>query len=263
MWFSVWLVVPCTPNIGTGVWDCFTNSVLLDWDFSEGALNYTATALSPGAHFSTCTSNFTNCELPELQCGQMYNLSVVASDGRCSSPPSSILPLDSSEFLPQFSTVMKACWWRLLILIWLECSYYIQVKDLWGSFWTIILVNLWMLSKKYESNWAKFEFKFPRCNLNTSRSFPTTGSLTELNHFLLNFLFAPISAVPSCGRGAQTGLFHRRRPRPMDSQQGGPSLQRPSPGNGGTRVFLWDRVPVMWPRRAHVRLHLQHQRHCH
>lgn len=98
------LVVPCTPNIGTGVLDCFTNSALLDWMYSEGALNYTATALSPSGHVSTCTSNFTNCELPELHCGQMYNLTVVASDGQCSSPPSSSLQLDSGEFTPYDAT---------------------------------------------------------------------------------------------------------------------------------------------------------------
>lgn len=68
--------------------------------YSEGAVNYTATALSPSGHVSTCSSNFTNCELPELQCGQMYNLTVVASDGKCSSPPSSSLQLDSGELSP-------------------------------------------------------------------------------------------------------------------------------------------------------------------
>ncbi|XP_075901618.1 uncharacterized protein fndc7b isoform X2 [Nelusetta ayraudi] len=92
--------VPCTPNIGTGVLDCFTNSALLDWMHSEGALNYTATALSPSGHVSTCSSNFTNCELLELQCGQMYNLTVVASDGKCSSPPSSSLQMDSVPCSP-------------------------------------------------------------------------------------------------------------------------------------------------------------------
>lgn len=104
LWFSVLFVVPCTPNIGTGVLDCFTDSALLDWTYSEGALNYTATALSPSGHISTCSSNFTNCELPELHCGQMYNLTVVASDGQCNSPPSSSLQLDSGEFLPYNAT---------------------------------------------------------------------------------------------------------------------------------------------------------------
>lgn len=72
--------------------------------YSEGALNYTATALSPSGHVSTCSSNITNCELPELQCGQLYNLTVVASDGKCSSPPSSSLQLDSGELSPYNAT---------------------------------------------------------------------------------------------------------------------------------------------------------------
>lgn len=92
-------------------------------------------------------------------------------------------------------------------------------------------------------------------------AFHSACLLTEINDFLLNFLFAPLSALPACGCGAHAGLFHRRRPRPLDGQQGGPFLQRPSQGSGGARVWLRDRVRVMCPHGARVRLHLQHQRH--
>ncbi|XP_078116029.1 receptor-type tyrosine-protein phosphatase beta-like [Sander vitreus] len=87
--------VPCTPSIGSVVLDCFTNSALLDWANAEGALNYTATAQTSSGHVSTCTSNFTNCELMDLQCGQTYNVFTVASNGNCSSPPSTMLQVES------------------------------------------------------------------------------------------------------------------------------------------------------------------------
>ncbi|XP_045905931.1 receptor-type tyrosine-protein phosphatase beta [Micropterus dolomieu] len=82
--------VPCTPNIGSVVLDCYTNSVLLEWAYAEGALTYTATAQSSRGHVSTCTSDITNCELQDLQCGETYNVVTVASNEKCSSPPSTI-----------------------------------------------------------------------------------------------------------------------------------------------------------------------------
>lgn len=95
--FFLLLLVPCTPNIGSVVLDCFTNSALLDWNYSEGALNYTATARSSSGHVSTCSSNFTNCELQDLQCGQTYNVITLASNEKCSSPSSTSLEVESGE----------------------------------------------------------------------------------------------------------------------------------------------------------------------
>ncbi|XP_059196342.1 uncharacterized protein LOC131977156 [Centropristis striata] len=93
--------VPCTPNIGSVVLDCFTDSALLDWDYAEGALDYTATAWSSSGHVSNCTSNFTNCELKNLQCGQTYNVITVASNENCSSPPSNSLQVESVPCPPE------------------------------------------------------------------------------------------------------------------------------------------------------------------
>lgn len=90
-------LVPCTPDIGSVVLDCFTNSALLDWTSASNALNYTATAHSYSGHVSTCTTNFTSCELLNLQCGQTYNVSTVATNEKCSSLPSTELYVESGE----------------------------------------------------------------------------------------------------------------------------------------------------------------------
>lgn len=95
--YSLLLSVPCTPNIGTVILDCFTNSALLDWAYAEGALYYNATAQSSSGHVSTCSSNITNCELPGLQCGQIYDVITVASNYECRSPPSSTLQVESGK----------------------------------------------------------------------------------------------------------------------------------------------------------------------
>lgn len=97
--FSPHLLVPCKPDLNSVVLDCFTNSAVLDWTSSKNALNYTATAHSITGHVSTCSSNITNCELLNLQCGQAYNVSAVATNEVCSSPPSTSLQVDSGECL--------------------------------------------------------------------------------------------------------------------------------------------------------------------
>ncbi|XP_067369826.1 mucin-3B [Channa argus] len=93
--------VPCKPNIDAAVLDCFTNSALLEWSQTEGALYYTSTARSSSGHVSTCNANITNCELENLQCGQTYNVIVVASNEKCSSPPSTRVQVNSVPCPPQ------------------------------------------------------------------------------------------------------------------------------------------------------------------
>uniref|UniRef100_A0A8D3DKS8 Fibronectin type-III domain-containing protein n=1 Tax=Scophthalmus maximus TaxID=52904 RepID=A0A8D3DKS8_SCOMX len=101
--------VPCTPKNASGVLDCFTNTFLLDWLFAEGALEYTATARSSNGHVSTCNTNFTNCELQNLQCGQTYNAIVVASNEQCDSPTSTRLQLESVPCPPEDVVALLDC----------------------------------------------------------------------------------------------------------------------------------------------------------
>ncbi|XP_034036687.1 fibronectin type III domain-containing protein 7-like [Thalassophryne amazonica] len=93
--------VPCTPNISSVALDCYTNSALLSWGYAKGAVYYTATAQSANSHVSTCQSNFTNCELQKLMCGQTYTVFTMASDGQCDSPPSTSLQVDSVPCAPE------------------------------------------------------------------------------------------------------------------------------------------------------------------
>ncbi|XP_054646058.1 uncharacterized protein LOC129188936 [Dunckerocampus dactyliophorus] len=101
--------VPCTPNIDSVVFDCFTNSALLDWAFAEGALNYSATAQSSSGHVSICNSSYTNCELLNLQCGQTYTVVTIASDEECSSPTSNSLLVESAPCPPDGVVTLLDC----------------------------------------------------------------------------------------------------------------------------------------------------------
>ncbi|XP_006797927.2 uncharacterized protein LOC102776891 [Neolamprologus brichardi] len=110
--------VPCTPNIGTVILDCFTNSALLDWAYAEGALYYNATAQSSSGHVSTCSSNITNCELPGLQCGQIYDVITVASNYECRSPPSSTLQVESVPCPPEDVVHVLDCSTNTAVVEW-------------------------------------------------------------------------------------------------------------------------------------------------
>ncbi|XP_055077407.1 fibronectin-like [Periophthalmus magnuspinnatus] len=88
--------VPCVPDMGSVVMDCVADSFIADWMFSEGAVKYTATALSDNGGQSTCSSNNTNCELSGLQCGQTYSVSVQAENAVCSSASSNAVQATSA-----------------------------------------------------------------------------------------------------------------------------------------------------------------------
>ncbi|CAB1419901.1 unnamed protein product [Pleuronectes platessa] len=128
---------PCTPSIGSVVLDCFTNSALLDWAFAQGAVEYTATARSSSGQNSTCNTNFTNCELQNLQCGQTYDVIVVASNENCSSPPSSRLQVESVPCPPEGVVAILNCSTNTAQVDWQPSmgadSYIVQAFSLQGD----------------------------------------------------------------------------------------------------------------------------------
>lgn len=89
--------VPCTPEITGVLLDCYTDSVLLEWAYAEGAVSYIATAQSGDKQTATCNTNHTNCELMELACGQTYTVTLRASDGQCDSFQSTSVKVSSGE----------------------------------------------------------------------------------------------------------------------------------------------------------------------
>ncbi|KAF7660957.1 hypothetical protein LDENG_00272160 [Lucifuga dentata] len=101
--------VPCTPNPMSVILDCYTNSALPEWSYSEGAMRYTTTARSASNSVSTCTTNSTNCELGQLQCGQTYSVTTVASNDQCDSPPSDSLEVTSLPCPPEDVSAVFDC----------------------------------------------------------------------------------------------------------------------------------------------------------
>ena len=84
------------PVIGATLLDCYTDSALLEWGYANGALSYTVTAQAAGGFTSSCSTNHTNCEI-DLQCGQTYDFTMVASDGQCDSFQSDSVQMPSGK----------------------------------------------------------------------------------------------------------------------------------------------------------------------
>ncbi|XP_051515678.1 uncharacterized protein LOC127418869 [Myxocyprinus asiaticus] len=88
--------VPCIPVTVTTNVSCQGNGLSVFWQESAGADSYTATLEDSNGHLTNCQSlNNTTCTVNGLNCGQIYHVSVVASDGYCNSPPSAVFETHS------------------------------------------------------------------------------------------------------------------------------------------------------------------------
>ncbi|XP_056379485.1 uncharacterized protein LOC130275479 isoform X3 [Hyla sarda] len=94
------MTAPCQPrNITTNV-QCENNDALISWTESRGAIYYLAT-LSGNGTISSCNTTTTNCSYLSLQCGQTYNVSVMAVNDKCDSVLSPLSTFETAPCQPQ------------------------------------------------------------------------------------------------------------------------------------------------------------------
>nr|XP_020507210.1 fibronectin type III domain-containing protein 7-like [Labrus bergylta] len=82
---STFNTVPCEPSGLSVDLDCETNSAILSWNASEGAVEYLGCAQTTDGDMLYCESDVPRCTIEGLRCGEVYNFSVEASDGICNS----------------------------------------------------------------------------------------------------------------------------------------------------------------------------------
>lgn len=63
--------------------DCYNNSAEVSWSSVKGAESYFVTAVGEEGHQVSCETNENECALAELQCGQIYNVSLTAVNAHC------------------------------------------------------------------------------------------------------------------------------------------------------------------------------------
>ncbi|KAI5096119.1 hypothetical protein C0J45_14549, partial [Silurus meridionalis] len=149
--------VPCAPTNVTVARTC-TNRTTVMWQASLGAQSYRVIAVSNQGKQSSCSSNTTTCSLIDLQCGQVYNVSVVAIDETCSSIQSQSATLQTGPCAPFNIHSTIQCITNIVTLSWdsspTSMSYTGRAVGADGS---IILCN---------SSSAQCQFMDLRCGLN-------------------------------------------------------------------------------------------------
>lgn len=67
------------------------------WSPARGASSYSVQAVPDQGSTVTCSTNSTSCSFDELQCGRMYNLTVMAHNTACASVASQSQQLMTGE----------------------------------------------------------------------------------------------------------------------------------------------------------------------
>ena len=63
--------------------DCDNDTAEISWSLANGAASYVVTAVAADGHLALCETDEHHCEMTELQCGQMYNISLTTIGSRC------------------------------------------------------------------------------------------------------------------------------------------------------------------------------------
>lgn len=77
--------MPCVPLNVTAEMICSNDTGVVSWEVEDGVSSYMVQAFGPDGHRPTCSSTSNSCQLPDMHCGQLYNLTVTAKDQQCGS----------------------------------------------------------------------------------------------------------------------------------------------------------------------------------
>ncbi|XP_018114195.2 fibronectin type III domain-containing protein 7-like [Xenopus laevis] len=94
------ITVPCQPQNVTAKIDCTSFAASVSWDIAPGALRYSATLKASGGEKLKCNSTELGCQVKNLQCGQIYAVTVTAFNELCQSVSSSPIELESVPCVP-------------------------------------------------------------------------------------------------------------------------------------------------------------------
>ncbi|XP_067845702.1 fibronectin type III domain-containing protein 7-like [Heptranchias perlo] len=110
--------VPCNPQNVDVRLDCNLNTALVSWDYSKGALWYTAITEGPNGNIQSCRTSETSCRTPMLLCGQLYSVYVIASDSTCNQSQSSIVEIQTAPCSPQNVSAYLDCTTQTTSVLW-------------------------------------------------------------------------------------------------------------------------------------------------
>ncbi|XP_051962450.1 fibronectin type III domain-containing protein 7 [Xyrauchen texanus] len=97
---------PCMPEI-ISVSQSNTSSVLVTWNSENSAANYTVSVIGTVGDTHNCHSNGTSCQVSNLSCGSIYEITAIALSSAGESMPSYTVPLETAPCCPASLTVSQ------------------------------------------------------------------------------------------------------------------------------------------------------------
>lgn len=89
---------PCAAEDVAASLDCYNNTAEVSWTPASGANSYMVTAIGEDGHRASCETDGDQCDLTELQCGQMYNVSLTTISDHCQTGTKTNVTFHTSEF---------------------------------------------------------------------------------------------------------------------------------------------------------------------
>lgn len=82
--------VPCAPRNVSTTLVYLTHSALVSWVGSPSAVGYNVTLTGQDGHTHHCQTNSSSCEIPDIHCGETYNITVTPFSETCAGYPSEV-----------------------------------------------------------------------------------------------------------------------------------------------------------------------------
>uniref|UniRef100_A0A667XB59 Fibronectin type-III domain-containing protein n=1 Tax=Myripristis murdjan TaxID=586833 RepID=A0A667XB59_9TELE len=79
--------------------NCGADSITVNWNLTNGAVFYMATAVDSDGVSHTCNSMELSCQIHGLKCGTIYTVSVMASNFRCNSSVSAAVLVETGNMM--------------------------------------------------------------------------------------------------------------------------------------------------------------------
>ncbi|XP_015242186.1 PREDICTED: uncharacterized protein LOC107092315 [Cyprinodon variegatus] len=110
---------PCDPVNVTSILQCGSDTATVSWSGGAGALAHTILAQEGGSHrYVSCKSSTTSCQLKQLQCGKVYNFTVLAEDATCNSTGGATGTLVTAPCSPSIQSSTLTCGNNSALLTW-------------------------------------------------------------------------------------------------------------------------------------------------
>lgn len=90
-------LAPCAAGNVAANMDCYNNTAEVSWSSAPGAKSYMVTAVGADGHWASCETDEHQCDLMDLQCGQMYQVHLTTISDHCQTETHTNVTFSTSE----------------------------------------------------------------------------------------------------------------------------------------------------------------------